>query len=349
MAVTIKMISELAGVSIGTVDRALHNRGRVNPEVAERIRKIAAELNYRPNVVAKGLVTRNKNIRISVILHIKGSNPYFDDVICGIQEKRDEIADFGIHVEIFPCPDFQAEEQLKLINAAIDAGTSAIIIVPINDDRIRRRLNELHAAGFPVVLLTNLLDDCDYMSFIGCNYTLAGEIAGGLLHLIHPGAGNLLLFSPSFQMYGHIMRAEGLKRHLAAHYPDISLVDTIELTGQDIPDYRLTEEALRSHPDIQLIVCPGASGHGNLEAIKDYSYSHQTKILCYDSSNEVIRLIREGVVTAAIVQCPRLQGQMAVATLFDHLTGKHDAPPPHNHYIPTKIYFLENLSDLENS
>ena len=44
MAVTLKQIAELAGVSRGTVDRALYNRGRVKPEVAERIRKIADDL-----------------------------------------------------------------------------------------------------------------------------------------------------------------------------------------------------------------------------------------------------------------------------------------------------------------
>ena len=44
MAVTAQQIAELAGVSRGTVDRALHNRGRVNPEVAAKIHKIAAEL-----------------------------------------------------------------------------------------------------------------------------------------------------------------------------------------------------------------------------------------------------------------------------------------------------------------
>ena len=41
MAGTIKEIAEKAGVSRGTVDRALNNRGRINPEVAEKIKTIA--------------------------------------------------------------------------------------------------------------------------------------------------------------------------------------------------------------------------------------------------------------------------------------------------------------------
>lgn len=40
MGVTIRQIAEAAGVSRGTVDRALNNRGRIRPEVAERIQKL---------------------------------------------------------------------------------------------------------------------------------------------------------------------------------------------------------------------------------------------------------------------------------------------------------------------
>ena len=44
MGVTIRQIAEAAGVSRGTVDRALNNRGRIRPEVAERVRQIAEEM-----------------------------------------------------------------------------------------------------------------------------------------------------------------------------------------------------------------------------------------------------------------------------------------------------------------
>ncbi len=56
MAVTAQQIAELAGVSRGTVDRALHNRGRVNPEVTAKIHKIALELGYKPNLIGQALV-----------------------------------------------------------------------------------------------------------------------------------------------------------------------------------------------------------------------------------------------------------------------------------------------------
>ena len=44
MPTTLKDIAAAAGVSIGTVERALKNRDRINPQVAERIRQIAKEM-----------------------------------------------------------------------------------------------------------------------------------------------------------------------------------------------------------------------------------------------------------------------------------------------------------------
>ena len=48
MAVTIQKIADLAGVSRGTVDRALNGRGRVNADVASRILSMAIELDNIP-------------------------------------------------------------------------------------------------------------------------------------------------------------------------------------------------------------------------------------------------------------------------------------------------------------
>lgn len=50
MAITLNQIAEICGVSRGTVDRALHNKGNVRPAVAERIKAVANEYGYIPTV-----------------------------------------------------------------------------------------------------------------------------------------------------------------------------------------------------------------------------------------------------------------------------------------------------------
>lgn len=64
---TIKQIAEMAGVSRGTVDRVLNNRGSVNANTAARVREIAEKLNYKPNKAGLMLAAQKKNLKIGVI------------------------------------------------------------------------------------------------------------------------------------------------------------------------------------------------------------------------------------------------------------------------------------------
>lgn len=85
MAVTLKQIAEIAGVSRGTVDRALHDRGRVSPEVAERVRRIAEELGYHPNAVGQALARSRKQIKIGIIVQ-SAETPTMKIVVEGAEQ-----------------------------------------------------------------------------------------------------------------------------------------------------------------------------------------------------------------------------------------------------------------------
>lgn len=348
MPVTIKRIAELAGVSTGTVDRALHDRGRVAPKVAQRVKQIAQELNYQPNSVAKSLSIRNKKLKIAVILHIDTPNSFFSDVYVGILKAKAEIQDFGIGVEIYHCRDFDPDCQLARIGQALEEGASAIAIVPINAPSIRERLNELHAQGFPVVFLSNMIEDAECLGFVGCDYWKSGELTAGLLHLLAPKGGRLLLFSPSFQMQGHVLRAQGLEQRLLEDYPQIRLQQVYELSGDKIRDYRLTRQALEAWPDTDLVVCPGAYSDGNLQALMEDAGQPGRNTICYDDSAEVDDLICSRRIQAAILQSPQDQGYIAVKTLFDCLAaGKK--PKSQNNFVRLMVLIKENLSEADRA
>ena len=61
---TIKDIARMAGVSAGTVDRVLHNRGDVSEKSKEKVQKVLDEINYQPNVFAIGLAAKKKYVMI---------------------------------------------------------------------------------------------------------------------------------------------------------------------------------------------------------------------------------------------------------------------------------------------
>lgn len=88
MAVTLKDIAKVAGVSYATVSRALSNHPDVSPETRERIKKIAKEMNYVPDPSARGLKGKNTNMIGLVVPDI--SNPFFSELALGVESFANE-------------------------------------------------------------------------------------------------------------------------------------------------------------------------------------------------------------------------------------------------------------------
>jgi len=87
VTVTIRDVAKRAQVSISTASRALNNSGPVKEETKARILKAAKEINYTPNAIARGLVTRKTgNIGFILPTSVKHgtSNPFYSRVFEGI-------------------------------------------------------------------------------------------------------------------------------------------------------------------------------------------------------------------------------------------------------------------------
>src|SRR5271163_4361860 len=64
----VRLIAELAGVSIGTVDRALHGRGGIKESTRHRILQVARQIGYSPNLAARALSVARGSVRIGVCM-----------------------------------------------------------------------------------------------------------------------------------------------------------------------------------------------------------------------------------------------------------------------------------------
>ncbi|OGO56006.1 MAG: hypothetical protein A2V85_04345 [Chloroflexi bacterium RBG_16_72_14] len=77
--ITIQQVADAAGVSIATVSRVMSRTESVRPDLADRVRRAAAELGYRPNAAAQGLATGVSRMVGVVVPNL--ANPYFYDII----------------------------------------------------------------------------------------------------------------------------------------------------------------------------------------------------------------------------------------------------------------------------
>lgn len=322
MATTLKDIAAACGVSIGTVERALKGKGRINPEVAEKVRKVAKEMHYRPNIVAKGLVNRSRKYKIAVVLHIQG-NDFYDTVMAGVRSAANEILDYGIETQIYPCPDFDAEAQVALIDQALADGASALAIVPIDAPAVIARVARLHESGFPVVFLTAFLPEPTCLCSIHCDYYRSGRIGASLLQYLAGPGSRVLACMPSYRMLGNHLRKDGVLDFIRNPECPMELVDLVELTNNTEKDAELISQQVRLHPEIDSLIYCGNAKSAQLVLQDRTQIKHA---VFYDLSPEIRDLLLNGSIDAAITQSPEEQGHRAIMVLFQYITG-HTVPP----------------------
>ena len=263
MGITSQKIAELAGVSRGTVDRALNHRGGVKPQVQRRIEELARQHGYSPNRAGKALVTREP-LRVEVLLNSLG-NPFYDEVKQGLADAREDYSDFPIDVHIRESKGYDVAAQLAQIEEAAASHPAGLILTPLNHPAVAERLGRLIDGGCPVVALNSDIDGCARLAYVGCHYARSGRTAAQLLGLITRGAGRLLVVTGSLKVMGHNQRVYGFSRVLAAEFPGMVIEDVVENNDDDARSFEEVSRALAAHPAIDsLYFCAGGVAGGGI-------------------------------------------------------------------------------------
>ncbi len=337
---TIKEIAELAGVSRGTVDRVLNHRGSVNPHTAEKILEIAKALEYKPNRAGMVLAAQKKKFKLGVIL-FSIENPFFADVLDGIQQKATELSGYNCCV-IIKQVHFNIAEQLQALDDLEAEEVNGIALAPCNHISIKNRINDLYKKGIPVVTFNTDIEGSKRIAYVGSHYTHAGETAAGLMHLMTTGTVNLGIISGSSDILCHTERIAGFQKAIQTQYTNIKIVETIENNDDDIESYEKTTDLLKRHPEINALFFVAGGVYGGCRAVLSAGLDKRLHILAFDNVPTTQSFIKEGVIAATICQQPRLQGAKPLDILFDYLsTG--EPPAEEFHYVAVDIRIKENL------
>ena len=342
MAVTIRQIAAAAGVSRGTVDRVLHNRPGVKPEIAEHVRKIADDLGFLPNRAGKILAARKQPIKIGCFLPGIG-NLFFDDVVKGYRKAEAELADFGVSLVIKNVRGYDAQIHIDSIAELAAQGCSALCLSTIDIPRIRDTVNSLIDSGLPVVAVNTDLSHTKRLCYVGCDYLQAGRTAAGLLSLMSPReALKLLIVTGSLNMKGHNERIRGFSTTLRKNGVPYRLVDVFESLDNDDYAYEMTLKTLKEHPEINCVYIVAAGVAGICRAVTELGRQKKLTVLSYDEIESTRQLIRDGVIDFTIGQEPVEQGYRAIQILFNYFMSDRRLSPK-NHITETVIKIKENL------
>lgn len=316
MAVTLAEIAALAGVSRGTVDRALNNRGRVDPKVAARVRRIAAERGYRPNRAGRMLALAKHPIKIGVI--VQSVETMFMNMV--YEEASRACARFkseGAEVLLRPLEGVDAARQLAVIDELVAAGVNGLAITPAEDEAVRARLCAL-SEEMPIVTFNTDLPECGRICYVGSDNYACGRACAGLMHLL-TGEGKVLVVAGQENNLSHRQRVEGFCDEAASQFPEMQLLPP-ETCGDDQKlAHDIVYGAVHAHPDLRGVYVSVNGQIGACDALRELGLQGKVHLICHDLSEVNADNIRAGLIDFLIDQDARMQGVRPVKLLLDYL------------------------------
>jgi LacI family transcriptional regulator len=336
-AATMKDIAARAGVSIGTVDRVLHSRGRVSPDTAKRVREVARKLDFRPNLVASNLKRAHQRTFVAVLPHPDQDGGFWRQVVNGVERAVEELAHHYIRVRFVHYDRFKPET----LNAAADivtdsrrrhgAAPSGVILAPT----ARAASTELarRCSPTPVAVLDGELPDAEILCSIAQESRESGLLAAKLLELT-AGPGRFLSVVVGSDDYHLLERRGGFEEFFAggAAPERLEVASNEELT-------RALAERLNRTPHIDGVfvtnaaahmvidalqtgmVVPGGGGTGGTGSTDSAGSSSPDRmgvppVIGFDLIPENVERLREGSLAFVINQQPERQGYEAVYALY---------------------------------
>jgi LacI family transcriptional regulator len=160
---TIKEIAKLANVSIGTVDRVMHGRGRVSKDTADAVRKLISDSDYKPNIFGKRL-SLSKEYTFGILMpKLSQDSGYWEMTARGIEQANDELSAYKVKMKYFFYDRYSEtslkKETDKIENSAIDG----LMIAPVLHRPIKLFLESI-ADRIPFVLFNANIPDLNAIS-----------------------------------------------------------------------------------------------------------------------------------------------------------------------------------------
>lgn len=335
MSTTIKDVARLSGVSISTVSRVINNSKPVSVEVRKKVLKVIKEINYKPNEVARSLVTK-KTFLIGVIVTDIGYS-YVTEMVRGIEEVGKMY-----NYDILLCSTYGDKEmEERYMQILKRKQIDGIILISENlrenDDKL------LSEYDIPLVYLNRFYRSKKYSTVTINNYEATYEMTKYLIELGHKDIKYIMYKNEESKNY------ESLEEIKLKGYMDIMKekgynTGTYYTEGCEIQNgYEIAKEVIESH-SISAIFC---SNDELAIGVMNYLFDNDIKV------PEDISLVGYGNINMTSILRPRLTtvsepyydiGAVAIRRIIKEIQG--DTILDKETILPYKIQKRESCSKI---
>ncbi|MBZ4662940.1 MAG: transcriptional regulator, LacI family [Caloramator sp.] len=266
--VTIKDVAKKAGVSVSTVSRAFNNYSDINPETRELILKVADELGYKPNIIARSL-SSNKSFRLGMLVEdydlVGMLNPLVFEILMSFKNTATKL---GYEtVLLSTTSDIQKNEKLSKLFSDKQLDGMFIMGLKMTDEYYR----ELSKIDSPCVLYDININNPN-VGCVGVDNTRGAFLA--VEYLLKNGHKKIGFINGHKDAYVSYERLDGyyLAHNRYAINVDNTLIEYADFTDKGAEE--AVEKLINRHRDLTAIFCASdIMAIGALNRLNDLGYT----------------------------------------------------------------------------
>ena len=319
--VTINDVARAAGVSKGTVDRVLHNRGEVSAKSKEKVLKVIEELEFRPNLYASLLASQKERLICCLIPeHLPGE--FWSLAGKGISDAEALVARYGIRVETINFDQYSLDSFREACKAVLDARPSGVLVAPMFREATLSFVNQLTDNQIPYVFLDSKIDEPGHLAYFGMPMYQSGVLCADILcggrkipetvYVVRIARDKLGLSDPT------AARRAGFMAYMADKHPDTKIVSVFIDPKDKEAIWKVLDETIGQDDGQKFIVMFNSRIH----IVADYLAFRGfrgNRVIGFDMLEKNMDHLRAGTVHSLIAQHTDRQAVDAVSTLADHI------------------------------
>lgn len=340
-------IAKLSGVSVGTVDRILHNRGKVSAEKREKVERILKDIDYSPNMVARFLASK-RSYKFAIVVPAYSDGEYWELVCSGIETAVHELKDFQVSVDYLFFDQYDGNSFSKVIRKIENTEYSGVIIATLFGNQVIKLSAKLNEKQIPYVYIDSNIPDQKNLSYFGADSYMSGAIAAKLMMAELGKQGDIII---AHAQYIHsefstqiTNRESGFVDYLKDNKFEGNLIylDFITDTTENLARLNIilkdTKEAVGGIVFNSKIY--------ELVPLVQFSDNKLVTLIGYDPIWQNIEAIKAGKISFLIAQRSVQQGYDSVKSLCNYLI--FNTPIEKEHYMPIDILVKENIDYYNN-
>src|SRR5215813_13045419 len=261
----------------------------------------------------------------------------------GTEQAAAELPD--VNVEFRIPSDGSAAEQRRIVDDLMAKGLEGIAISPVDPANQTAMLDDV-AKQATLITQDSDAPQSNRLCYIGTDNRAAGHQAGDVIKQVLPDGGKIMIFVGKSDVQNARERLQGIKDAIEG-----TKVEIVDVRTDDADPVRAKSNAadtLVKYPDITCLVGLWSyNGPAILNATKDAGRVGKVKIVCFDEDDQTLEGIKDGAISATVVQQPYEFGYRAIHLIEKVLQGdKSEVPSNKQIFVPTKVIDKDSVEEF---